>query len=44
MFTGLLTIDPETQEQQLGAAESIESADGKVWTVKLKDGLEVPQR
>ncbi len=36
--TGLLTVDPETSEQKLDIAESIESPDGKVWTVKLKDG------
>jgi len=36
--TGLLTIDPETSEQVLTGAESIESPDSKVWTVKLKDG------
>jgi len=38
VFTGLLTIDPETSEQVLGVAASIESPDSKVWTVKLKEG------
>jgi len=36
IYEGLLTIDPETNEQILGTAESIESPDGKVWTIKLK--------
>lgn len=39
LFTGLVSYDPETNEQILGDAESIESEDGKVWTVTLKDGL-----
>lgn len=38
VFTGLLTIDPETSEQVLGVAASIASPDSKVWTVKLKEG------
>ncbi|MDQ3104635.1 MAG: ABC transporter substrate-binding protein [Actinomycetota bacterium] len=38
LYTGLLRIDPETSEQVLDIAESIESPDGKVWTIKLKDG------
>lgn len=38
LWTGLLSIDPETSEQVLGVAESIDSPDGKVWTVKLKQG------
>jgi len=38
IYTGLLSIDPETQEQVLGVAESIDSPDGLVWTVKLKEG------
>ena len=39
IFAGLLAIDPETNEQVLGVAESIEgSPDAKVWTVKLKEG------
>ncbi len=39
IFAGLLSIDPETNEQILGVAESIEgSPDAKVWTVKLKEG------
>jgi len=39
LYTGLLSIDPETNEQILGDAESIDSPDGKVWTVKLKPDL-----
>ncbi len=39
VWTGLLTVDPETNEQQLGMAESIESEDGKNWTIKLKKGF-----
>ena len=39
VWTGLLQVDPETNEQQLRMAESIESPDGKVWTIKLKDGF-----
>jgi len=39
LYTGLLSIDPETSEQVLGDAESIESSDSKVWTVKLKPDL-----
>ena len=38
IFDGLLTIDPESKEQVFVAAESIESKDGKVWTIKLKPG------
>jgi oligopeptide transport system substrate-binding protein len=39
IFAGLLSVDPKTSEQVFGGvAESIESEDGKVWTVKLKDG------
>jgi len=39
IFAGLLSVDPKTSEQVfMGVAESIESEDGKVWTVKLKDG------
>jgi oligopeptide transport system substrate-binding protein len=39
VWTGLQTIDPETNETVPGMAESIESEDGKVWTIKLKDGF-----
>jgi oligopeptide transport system substrate-binding protein len=39
VWTGLLRVDPETSEQQLQMAESIESEDGQNWTVKLKDGF-----
>ncbi len=38
IFTGLLRIDAETSEQILDVAESIESPDAKVWTVKLNEG------
>ena len=37
IWTGLITYDPETTEQAPGVAESIESEDGKTFTVKLKD-------
>jgi oligopeptide transport system substrate-binding protein len=40
VWTGLLTVDPESAEQQLGMAESIDSEDGAKWTIKLKDGFE----
>ncbi len=39
VFTGLLSVDPETTEQQLHAAESIDSEDGAKWTIKLKPGF-----
>ncbi len=39
VWTGLLRIDSETSEQVLDVAESIESPDGKVWTIKLKEGF-----
>ncbi|WP_457206540.1 peptide ABC transporter substrate-binding protein [Nocardioides sp. P5_C9_2] len=39
VWTGLLKVDPETSEQQLQMAESIESKDGQHWTIKLKDGF-----
>jgi oligopeptide transport system substrate-binding protein len=38
VWTGLLSVDPETSDQQLQMAESIESEDGKSWTIKIKDG------
>ena len=38
LYSGLLTVDPETSEQVLTGAESIETDDSKVWTVTLKDG------
>ncbi|WP_419997565.1 peptide ABC transporter substrate-binding protein [Streptomyces boninensis] len=38
LFTGLVNYEPKTQEVQLAMAESIESPDSKVWTIKLKDG------
>lgn len=37
IWTGLITYDPETTEQAPGVAESIESEDGKTFTVTLKD-------
>jgi len=39
VWTSLLKIDPETQEQELLMAESIESDDSQNWTIKLKDGF-----
>ncbi|KRE98088.1 hypothetical protein ASG88_18150 [Nocardioides sp. Soil777] len=39
VWTGLLKVDPETSEQELQVAESIESEDGQNWTIKLKDGF-----
>ena len=38
VFTGLLSVNPETTEQELHAAESIDSEDGAKWTIKLKPG------
>jgi oligopeptide transport system substrate-binding protein len=39
LFTGLVRYDKETSEAVFtGVAESIESPDATVWTVKLKDG------
>jgi ABC-type transport system substrate-binding protein len=38
IFRGLLRIDPETSEEIYDVAESIESEDGLVWSVKLKEG------
>src|SRR5687767_2885895 len=39
LFTGLIEYDPETSEAVYsGVAESIESDDSALWTVKLKDG------
>lgn len=37
LFTGLVRYD-EKNETQLDLAQSIESPDNKVWTIKLKDG------
>src|SRR5688572_14236640 len=37
VFTGLVHYDPDTAEPQNAVAESIESDDNKVWTVKLND-------
>lgn len=39
VWTSLLTVDPESQEQELKMAESIESEDGQNWTITLKDGF-----
>lgn len=39
VWTGLLRVDPETSEQELQMAESIESEDGQNWTIKLRDGF-----
>ncbi|MEV6211043.1 ABC transporter substrate-binding protein [Kitasatospora sp. NPDC051914] len=38
LFAGLVDYDVKTSEPKLRVAESIESADSKVWTIKLKDG------
>ncbi|WP_424211985.1 peptide ABC transporter substrate-binding protein [Streptomyces sp. BI20] len=38
LFTGLVDYDNKTNEPKLAVAESIESPDSKVWTIKLKDG------
>jgi ABC-type oligopeptide transport system substrate-binding subunit len=38
LYTGLVSVDPETSEQEFRAAESIDSPDGKVWTIKLRPG------
>lgn len=39
LFTGLVTYDVDTAEVKMdGVAESIESDDKTLWTVKLKDG------
>ncbi|MGI8535978.1 MAG: peptide ABC transporter substrate-binding protein [Mycobacteriales bacterium] len=39
LFTGLVTYDVKTSEVKMdGVAESIESDDNTLWTVKLKDG------
>ncbi|MET8702289.1 ABC transporter substrate-binding protein [Kitasatospora sp. NPDC058032] len=38
LFAGLVEYDRKTNEPKLRVAESIESPDSKVWTIKLKDG------
>jgi len=39
LFTGLVTYNADNSEQEMnGVADSFESEDSKVWTVKLKDG------
>ncbi|MER6396621.1 ABC transporter substrate-binding protein [Kitasatospora sp. NPDC086009] len=38
VFAGLVEYDNKTNEPKLRVAESIESADSKLWTIKLKDG------
>ncbi|GAA3509984.1 peptide/nickel transport system substrate-binding protein/oligopeptide transport system substrate-binding protein [Streptosporangium album] len=38
LFTPLVTFDIKTNQTELKVAESIESADNKVWKVKLKPG------
>ena len=37
VFTGLVNYDPDTAEPENAVAESIESDDNKLWTVKLND-------
>ena len=39
LYTNLIEYDPETSEGILAAAESIESADGQTWVIKLKPGM-----
>ena len=39
VFTPLLRVNPETNEQEMLMAESIDSPDAKVWTIKLKEGF-----
>jgi peptide/nickel transport system substrate-binding protein/oligopeptide transport system substrate-binding protein len=39
VWTGLLSINPDTTEQELQMAESIDSEDGAKWTIKIKDGF-----
>ncbi|WP_030273528.1 peptide ABC transporter substrate-binding protein [Streptomyces sp. NRRL B-24484] len=38
LFAGLVDYDVKTSEPKLRVAESIDSTDSKVWTIKLKDG------
>ncbi|MFB8241217.1 ABC transporter substrate-binding protein [Kitasatospora purpeofusca] len=38
VFAGLIEYDRKTNEPGLRVAESIETPDSKVWTIKLKDG------
>ena len=39
LWTGLITYNPDTYEVEYdGVAESIESQDSRVWTIRLKDG------
>jgi ABC-type oligopeptide transport system substrate-binding subunit len=38
LYTGLVSVDPETSEQDFAPPESIDSDDGKVWTIKLQPG------
>ncbi|MEV0193561.1 ABC transporter substrate-binding protein [Kitasatospora purpeofusca] len=38
LFAGLIEYDTKTNEPKLRVAESIESPDSKLWTIKLKDG------
>ncbi|WP_411102063.1 ABC transporter substrate-binding protein [Streptomyces sp. cmx-4-9] len=38
LFSGLVEYDNKTNEPKLAVAESIETTDSKVWTIKLKDG------
>ena len=38
VFRGLVTYNPDTAAPELSMAESIESPDKKVWTIKLKAG------
>jgi oligopeptide transport system substrate-binding protein len=38
LFVGLMKIDAATYKPALGVAESVKSADNKVWTIRLKKG------
>ncbi|MEU9075705.1 ABC transporter substrate-binding protein [Kitasatospora sp. NPDC004745] len=38
LFAGLVEYDPKTTAPKLRVAESIETQDATVWTIKLKDG------
>ncbi|MET9957743.1 ABC transporter substrate-binding protein [Streptomyces sp. NPDC006326] len=39
LFKGLVDYDNKTNEPKLAVAESIETKDSKVWTIKIKDGF-----
>ncbi|MFJ3199363.1 ABC transporter substrate-binding protein [Streptomyces sp. NPDC086989] len=39
LFTGLVSYDNRTNEPKLAIAESIDSADSRTWTIRIKDGF-----